>query len=210
MDPEQFLEIANTVTKMKMFPYFEMAHAIISCLYIREDLGSTGHPFSRKHPFSCWLSCMLNIFAGSILANFLLGEPIVAAFKNPNQVFLATVIWYLIFYSPADVIYKMCKFMPCKIVLATMKEVIRCKKVHDGVLHASKIYPNGYVIMIAIGTVKGNIMMMIEIKIVPMFHSFLLILLLVSGNGSGFMKLMERLMRGTWTPNAFELLTPTL
>lgn len=183
MDPEQFLEMANMVSKMKMFPYFEMAHAIISCLYIREDLGATAHPFTRKHPFSCWLSSMINIFAGSILANFLLGEPVIAAFKNPNQVLLATVIWYLIFYSPFDVIYKIFKFMPCKVVLAAMKEVIRCKKVHDGVTHASKIYPNGYIIMICIGTVKGN--------------------------GSGFMKLMERLMRGTWTPNAFELLSPT-
>jgi len=40
MDPEQFLELANTVTKMKMFPYFEIAHCVLACLYIREDLGS--------------------------------------------------------------------------------------------------------------------------------------------------------------------------
>lgn len=39
MDPENFLEIANQVTKLKMYPYFEMAHCIISCLYMREDLA---------------------------------------------------------------------------------------------------------------------------------------------------------------------------
>jgi hypothetical protein len=39
MDPDAFLEIANQVTKLKMFPYFEMAHCIISCLYMREDLA---------------------------------------------------------------------------------------------------------------------------------------------------------------------------
>lgn len=38
-----------------------------------------------------------------------------------------------------------------------MKEVIRCKKVNDGVIHAAKIYPNGYIIMIIIGTIKGDI-----------------------------------------------------
>jgi trimeric intracellular cation channel len=59
------------------------------------------------------------------------------------------------FYSPFDVVYKIMKFLPIKIIIAAMKEVIRCKKVHDGVVHAAKIYPNGYIIMIAIGTIKG-------------------------------------------------------
>lgn len=40
MDPENFLELANQVTKLKMYPYFEMAHCIISCLYMREDLAA--------------------------------------------------------------------------------------------------------------------------------------------------------------------------
>lgn len=40
MDPESFLEIANQVTKLKMYPYFQIAHAVISCLYVREDLGT--------------------------------------------------------------------------------------------------------------------------------------------------------------------------
>lgn len=45
MDPEAFLEVANQVTKLKMFPYFDLAHAIISCLYVREDLAA-GKRFS--------------------------------------------------------------------------------------------------------------------------------------------------------------------
>jgi hypothetical protein len=40
MDPESFLEMANQVTKLKMYPYFDVAHAVISCLYMREDLSS--------------------------------------------------------------------------------------------------------------------------------------------------------------------------
>lgn len=39
MDPESFLDIANQVTKLKMYPYFDIAHYIISCLYMREDLA---------------------------------------------------------------------------------------------------------------------------------------------------------------------------
>lgn len=127
---------------------------------------------------------MCSIFSGQLLAGFLLGEPVVGAFKNSHDVFLATLVWYLIFYSPFDVCYKVSKFTPCKVVFAAMKEVIRCKKVHDGVAHAAKVYPNGYLIMAIVGTVKGN--------------------------GAAFLKIAERILRGVWTPEAVEVLRPTL
>ena len=92
---------------------------------------------------------MCSIFSGQLLAGFLLGEPVLSAFKNSHDVVLATVVWYLMFYSPFDVCYKLSKFTPCKVVFAAMKEVIRCKKVHDGVAHAAKVYPNGYLIMVS-------------------------------------------------------------
>ena len=60
----------------------------------------------------------------------------------------------------------------------------RAKKVHDGVSHAAKMFPNAYLIMIIIGAIKGN--------------------------GSNFIKLGERLVRGVWTPEAVEFLRPSL
>lgn len=150
------------------------------CLYVKEDLAAGAHVFSRKHPAACWVSCMISIFGGQMLANFLLGEPVLAAFKNLNSLLLATGAWYAVFYTPFDFAYKIFKFLPVKLVLAVMKEVIRCKKVHDGVVHAAKIYPNGYLIMVIIGTIKGN--------------------------GTAFLKILERLLRGVWTPTAVELM----
>jgi hypothetical protein len=38
---------------------------------------------------------MLVIFAGSILANLLLGEPVLAPLKNNNQLLLSTVVWWV-------------------------------------------------------------------------------------------------------------------
>jgi len=35
---------------------------------------------------------------------------------------------------------------------------VRAKKVHDGVTHAAKLFPNAYVIMIVVGAIKENIM----------------------------------------------------
>ena len=44
MDPEAFLDLANQVAKLKMYPYFELAHAAVVCLTIKEDMGS-GNPY---------------------------------------------------------------------------------------------------------------------------------------------------------------------
>ncbi|XP_074115943.1 trimeric intracellular cation channel type 1B.1 [Cotesia typhae] len=183
MDPEAFLDLANQVIKLKMFPYFDIAHSVLCALHVREDLGPGAQAFSRKHPISCWLSTMLVVFAGGMLCNGLIGEPILAPLKNTPQVLVATVVWYVIFYTPFDIGYKVAKFLPVKILFSAMKEIYRCKKVYDGVTHAGKLYPNAYLIMILIGTLKGN--------------------------GAGFTKLFERLIRGVWTPTAMEFMQPS-
>merc|ERR1712045_966747 len=143
MDPEAFLDLANQVTKLKMYPYFDLAHAALCCLAVRDDLANGSLPFSRKHPLALWVSSMLVIFAGGILANLLLGEPVLAPLKNNNQLLLSTIVWYLIFYSPFDVGYKFFKFLPIKVICAALKEVYRAKKVHDGVTHAAKLLHQG-------------------------------------------------------------------
>ncbi|XP_049877167.1 trimeric intracellular cation channel type 1B.1 [Pectinophora gossypiella] len=183
MDPEAFLDLANQVIKLKMYPYFDIAHSLLCALAVREDLGTGAQAFSRKHPLSCWLSTMLVIFAGGMVVNGLLGEPILAPLKNTPQLVIGTVTWYVVFYTPFDVGYKVAKFLPVKVVASAMKEIYRAKKVYDGVSHAGKLYPNAYVIMIIIGTLKGN--------------------------GAGFTKLVERLIRGAWTPTAMETMQPS-
>ena len=183
MDPETFLEVANQVTKLKMFPYFDVAHSAMTCLALRDDLGPKALEFSRKHPLSCYISAILSIFAGSLLANLLLGEPVLGVFKNSNQLMIATLVWYCIFYTPFDIGYKLAKFLPVKVVIAAMKEIYRCKKVYDGVTHAAKIFPQGVLPMVVIGTLKGN--------------------------GGGFIKVFERLVRGVWTPGAIEVMAPS-
>lgn len=62
--------------------------------------------------------------------------------------------------------------------------MFRAKKVHDGVSHAAKMFPNAYVIMIFIGAVKGS--------------------------GESFMRVGERLVRGVWTPEIVEFLRPSV
>lgn len=40
MDPMIFLDIANELTQLKMYPYFDVAHFIVTALYLRDDLAT--------------------------------------------------------------------------------------------------------------------------------------------------------------------------
>ena len=85
-------------------------------------------------------------------------------------------------------------------------KICRAKKVHDGVTHAAKLFPNAYIVMIAIGAIKGNGAGFVKVATSP-FH-----LLYFFGSLSIIFsfKIGERLVRGVWTPTAVEFLVPNL
>jgi TRIC channel len=72
---------------------------------------------------------MLVVFAGGMVASALLGEPILGPLKNSPQLLVATACWYVVFYTPFDIGYKVSKFLPVKLVASAMKEIYRAKKV---------------------------------------------------------------------------------
>ena len=69
--------------------FFNNYKCIICSLFV----GSS--PFSRKHPLACWIASMMLCFAGGILGNFLVGEPIITPFKDHHNVLIATAVWYV-------------------------------------------------------------------------------------------------------------------
>jgi len=183
VDQEILLGVGGSVQRLKMYPYFDIAHYILMIATVRDDLGTNASSFSRRHPLSCWLSSMVICFAGNFLANFLLGEPLIAPFKKHDDILLATVVWYFVFYSPFDVVYKLSKVLPVKIVLSILKETQRAYKIHHGVAYAAKLYPNAFLIHVIVGTAKGA--------------------------GSGIIRLFEQLVRGVWIPHQSEILRPS-
>lgn len=60
-------------------------------------------------------------------------------------------------YSPFDLVYKLGKFLPIKLVICVLKEIQRAHKVYHGVLVAAKLYPSAYVIVVMVGTIKGQL-----------------------------------------------------
>ena len=39
--PQSFVDIASSIKRLKMFPYFEVAHYILTCLLVRDDTYSS-------------------------------------------------------------------------------------------------------------------------------------------------------------------------
>jgi len=184
VDQEILLNAGNSIQRLKMYPYFDVAHYILTISSLREDLGPGYTTFSRRHPLSCWLSSMLVCFAGSFLANFLLGEPIVAVLKKQEDIILASIVWYMIFYSPFDIAFTFSHILPVKTILSILKECQRAYKIHHGVSYAARLYPNSHFIHVLVGTAKGA--------------------------GTGIVRSFGQLViKGLWIPTQSELLRPS-
>lgn len=183
MDLDTLISMGGALQKLRMYPYFDIAHCLLMCQQVRTELGPTALTFSRRHPFSCWLSSMLMCFAGGLFACFLLGEPIITPFRRHDDLLLATIVWYLVFYSPFDLVHNLIVLKPVKVLLSLAKEIQRTHKISHGVAYAAKLYPESYIVQLLIGVSKGA--------------------------GSGVMKVVEQLVRGSWTPTHHEMLHPS-
>ncbi|XP_034760769.2 trimeric intracellular cation channel type B-like isoform X1 [Acipenser ruthenus] len=173
-----FDEVSLQFSKISMYPLFDAAHYIVSVMALREQPGAVD--VARRSPFACWISAMIYCFGGAVLSGLFLAEPALLPFSNTSNIVLASIIWYLVFYFPMDLVYKFTAFLPLRLVLASMKEVTRTWKVVGGVAHARARYEEGWLVMIAVGWAKGA--------------------------GGGLMSNFEQLVRGVWKPETNELL----
>lgn len=171
-------DVAGQFARVPMFPIFDLMHYTLSIMYLKHEAGVVD--LSRRSPITCWVCSMLCCFGGGMLAAAMLGEPILDPFESNINVFLASVIWYMIFYFPKDLYYRLCSLLPVKLFVVAGKEVTRVRKIAAGVAHAHHVYKRGYVVMVAVGIAKGA--------------------------GSGLLANLEQLLRGVWKPNTNELL----
>ncbi|CAK6955953.1 trimeric intracellular cation channel type B [Scomber scombrus] len=123
---------------------------------------------------------MLFCFGGAVLSGIMLAEPPVAPLSNSTSILLASIIWYLVFYCPMDLVYCCAALLPLRLVLSGMKEVTRTWKVLGGVTQAYGKYNDSLLVMIAIGWARGA--------------------------GGGLISNFEQLVRGVWKPETNELL----
>lgn len=67
MDPQAFLDISTAVTKLRMYPYFDIANYILMCIIVREDNPVLPGKFaSHNHTAIQWV---LRGYGVSLLIN---------------------------------------------------------------------------------------------------------------------------------------------
>jgi len=163
---------------------FDLVHFVLCIQGDRADLGESFLPTSRLHPLASWLSAMMSCFAGGLLVAPLCGEPLLSAFGDNIKLVMATVLWFLIYYSPQDIAYQVTKMFPVRLVMYCLKGIYYPKKVLAGMKHAKHLLPGNFLAMLVIACCKGN--------------------------GSGLIKPFCRLVRGVWTPSSWESLVPSV
>ncbi|TNN19974.1 Trimeric intracellular cation channel type 1B isoform 2 [Schistosoma japonicum] len=151
-----FDDVASSIFKLRMYPYFDIANYILMSISVKEDTPQSGSvSFSRRHPFSCWLATMLMCFGGAILSSFITGSPLFECFDDTVSVLTATIVWYLINYFPFDLIYRFCKILPVRLLVCSLKEVQRAKKISIGIHHGLHLFPKSPVMCVLLGLLKG-------------------------------------------------------
>jgi hypothetical protein len=186
MNKEVLIDFGSQLAHLRMYPFFDICHYLLTALQVHDDIQqhqSATQNFTRRHPLSCWLSTMLLCFSGSILSNFLLGESPIKDFAQYQHILLATICWYFVFYSPFNIVIRALRFIPIRIFVGIAKEIQRTKKISDGVSSTLAIYPDGYLIVVLIGAIKGC--------------------------GGSIMSSIDRFIRGVWLPTQHEFLFPS-
>ncbi|KAG9508993.1 Trimeric intracellular cation channel type 1B.2 [Fragariocoptes setiger] len=146
---------AGFITRAPIYPYLELVHIVSRFMQVRAHLGPS-LVVSRRQPFACWLVCMASIFGAPMLALTLINEPPVGALQASQHVMLASISWYLIFYTPLDLFHRCVAWAPCRLALALANELHRCKRIHESIVHTSKIYPTSYFVIVLVAYVRAN------------------------------------------------------
>ncbi|UJR09127.1 hypothetical protein I4U23_013374 [Adineta vaga] len=186
MNKEALIDIGSQLSRLRLYPIFDICHYLITALHVREDIQqypTVTQNFTRRHPFSCWLSTMLLCFSNTMLTNFLLGESLIQDFLQHQHLLLATICWYCVFYSPLDLLGRFIRFLPIRLVIGVGKEIYRTRKIYDGVRSTLVIYPEAYIVIILIGAIRGC--------------------------GGSIMSSIDRFIRGIWLPTQHEFLFPS-
>jgi len=181
-DPE-INQFGKWLMEVDMFPVFFTAHFLIASITVRDDSHDLGPRFRQEHPFAMWLSTIIASVSGVFVANFLFGKPLVGVLQEHNILLFVTVMWYLINYSPYDIVYKVGLFPPIILSASVLQECLRVRFIYLGLKQAAQAYPHAYGIIILGGVIKGN--------------------------GYGFIRMAERLIRGKWEPTTNDILDVT-
>jgi len=154
-----FLSLRQLVVHTPVFPYLWLPHCIMMNLALRATLGhgNVGLLFARRHPLSTFLLAILYTFPGGIISSLLLSQPLLSFLAAQNNFYTFLAAWYLIFYSPLDLLYKSVMAVPSiTIAFTALQDWLRISLVASGVSSVLALHPNTFIYPVIIGTLKSS------------------------------------------------------
>ena len=138
------------------FPSLWAPHCILMSVSLRSSFGESWRRFSRQHPLSCFLLAILYTFPGGIISACLLGEPVL--FFLLNTPFVATMVtsWYLVFYSPGDIFFRLMAMLRLRIPMSAMQDFLRLHLVLSGVNEILLKHPSAILYPIVFAICKSS------------------------------------------------------
>jgi hypothetical protein len=152
--PRNMSEFGYYCDNTGLFPVFMCIHFYLVVASLRSQVGAV--EYSRQHPLASWFVCVTACFGGTALQNFLLGRPIVEIYLNKTNVLTASLVWYLVFFAPCDILTNICSDRLVKTFLLLLKEVQRMRGIKAGVLASLKVYPESWFVAVLMGAVRGS------------------------------------------------------
>uniref|UniRef100_H2Z018 Uncharacterized protein n=1 Tax=Ciona savignyi TaxID=51511 RepID=H2Z018_CIOSA len=117
-------------------------------------------------------------FGGGCLVNLCVGKPPLMPFNNSEAIFLASLVWWLVFYTPKNAFHFTVQWLPVSTMIMLLKELLRTKKIMKGVMLARSVYPSSYLICTLLG--------------------------MLAACGGGFIKNLALLLTSQWSPNSIK------
>ncbi|XP_065069367.1 trimeric intracellular cation channel type 1B.1-like [Rhopilema esculentum] len=144
----------NYVENVPIYPLFLGVHCVLVAGALRTRDGSK--EFAKHHPLTSWFVSVVSCYGGTIIQNFLLAQPILAALKNEQILILGTIAWYLVFFSPGDFFWEALQLKIFKAILVMLKELHRLRMIINGIAVGTSLHPSTPLIIIINGAIRGN------------------------------------------------------
>ena len=150
---EMINQIGNYINDIPNFPVLHLVHCLATTASIRSQPGSL--EFAHDHPLASLAGNTMIINAGGILVAAALGKPLMGPFANVMNTFTAIFIWWLVYFGPGDVAFRLYRKKPVQILLMAAREMRRCKKVLWAVSSAAAVFEGQWIPLVLVGALGG-------------------------------------------------------
>ena len=93
------------LNQIPFFPILHTVHCLATTSSIRSQPGSL--EFAHKHPLASLAGNTMIISAGGIMVSTALGKPPIGPLGNALNTLTAVLMWWLVYFGPGDVAFKL-------------------------------------------------------------------------------------------------------